>query len=282
MAESTIPASFGLYYDSAPQIDISDTGEKTWITRSANVVVVVSKVHAGTVLHRENNPDEYMLLLPEGVRASVRFNEQIVEADAHTLTILPPGSTSVEVLDDGTITRVFSVRAQDLAALASNSSVYANGAPSVDPIEDWPMPVGGYKIRNYKLSDYNDPKIFGRLFRSRNLMINVFEPKDERRDPTKLTPHSHPNFEQISLALEGTFVHHLRTQWGPNSHVWKEDQHVEVHSPSTLVIPINLIHTTQSTGQGVNWLVDVFGPPRMDFSSQPGVVRNADEYPMPA
>lgn len=282
MSESVIAPSLGLYYESAPQIDTESTGQRTWITRSANVVVALSKVTAGTVLIREDNPDEYMLLLPAGVRAITRFKDQVVEASGDSLTILPPGATEIEMLDAGTITRVFSVRAKDFAELASNADTYKHGAGSVDPLEDWPMPLGGYKIRTYNLPDYCDPKIFGRLFRSRNLMINVFEPKDERRDPSKLTPHSHANFEQISLALEGTFIHHLRTPWGPNSHIWEEDQHLEVHSPSTLVIPTNLIHTTQSTGAGVNWLVDVFGPPRVDFSSQPGVVRNADEYPMPA
>lgn len=282
MSESVMPPSVGLYYDSAPQVVSESSGEQTWITRSANVVVVVSKVNAQTVLVRENNPDEYMLLLPAGVKAMVQSGDQRVEAKSDSLTILPPGASRIEILNAGTITRVFSVRAKDLADLASNAEVYKNGAASVDPLEDWPMPVGGYKIRSYDLPNYCDPKIFGRLFRSRNLMINVFEPKDERRDPGKLTPHSHANFEQISLALEGTFIHHLRTPWGPNSHIWEEDQHLEVHSPSTLVIPTNLIHTTQSTGAGVNWLVDVFGPPRLDFSSQPGVVRNADEYPMPS
>lgn len=275
-----IEPSYCLVYASEPQ-QTDAHGTQTWITRSANVVVAISQVGPGAELEREDNPDEYLLLLPPGVRARIQSGSQCVDAGADTVTIVPPGQSRIEILDTGLITRVFSVRAADLAALASNGHVYAGGAPSVAPLEDWPMPLDGYKIRNYTLSDYTDPKIFGRLFRSRNLMINVFERKTDRRDPSKLTPHSHADFEQISLALEGTFIHHLRTPWAADSTAWRPDGHIEVHSPSTVVIPTNLIHTTQDIGDGVVWLVDIFGPPRMDFSSQPGVVRNAAEYPMP-
>ena len=280
MTATTIEASCGLYYRDAPQSQDTQ-GQKTWITRSANVVVVISEVKAGGELGRDDNPDEYMMLLPPCMRVKVSAAGSSTEAGPETLTIVPPGKSSLTALDDGLVVRVFSVRAKDLAGKAANAAVYANGAPSVAPMENWPDPVGGFRLRNYRLSEYTDPKIFGRLFRSTNLMINVFERKTERRDPKKLSPHSHADFEQISLALEGSFVHHLRTPWTADSSTWREDQHLEVHSPSALVIPTSLVHTTQDVGEGVAWLIDVFGPPRMDFSLQPGVVRNADEYPMP-
>ena len=279
MSATATDPSWGLYYASKPQLSAS--GQKTWITRSANVVVVVSQVVSGTELKRKNNPDEYMLLLPPGVRASVHHGGQSVDAGPETLTIVPPGDSVITVLDDGLVTRVFTVRATDLASQAGNAAVYADGAPSVAPLQDWPTPPDGFKIRNYKLSEYSDPTIFGRLFRSTNLMINVFERKTDRRDPRKMSPHAHTDFEQISLTLEGRFMHHLRTPWGADSTAWRDDKHLEVASPSALVIPVNLVHTTRDIGEGVAWLIDIFGPPRMDFSMQPGVVRNAAEYPMP-
>jgi hypothetical protein len=85
----------------------------------------------------------------------------------------------------------------------------------------------------------------------------------------------------MSLGLKGSFVHHLRYPWTPDKTRWRDDEHEHYDSPSILVIPARVIHTTQDVGQGSTWLVDIFAPPRMDFSSKPGFVLNAAEYPLP-
>ncbi len=102
------------------------------------------------------------------------------------------------------------------------------------------------------------------------------------RDETALTPHSHQDFEQASVALEGEWLHHLRVPWTANRLDWRPDSHAEVGSPSTTIIPAGVVHTSQGVAGAGMRLLDVFGPPRVDFSLRPGVVRNADDYPMPA
>lgn len=242
--------------------------------RSANFIVVYVEADAGAVLEREN-PDEYFVYLAEGA-ARLTAGGQVFEGLGGELFIVPPGYSRVEARAPSRILRVFSRAVTDLPAPA-NAEIYADGGPEVAPFAPWPAPYGGYALRRYRLADYADQKM--RLFRSANLMINVFD-FDGPRDVNALSPHYHDDFEQGSFAMTGDWVHSLRYPWSKKLSDWREDEHLHIGSPSLLVIPATVIHTSRSVGAGENQLVDIFSPPRRDFCDL-GWVNNADEYPLP-
>jgi redox-sensitive bicupin YhaK (pirin superfamily) len=220
-------ATHARHYCEQPESTDKD-GSKHWITRAANFVTIVSDAAEGAVLARTAQADEYMIFVVSG-SVLVEAGAERSEAGDETLLIVPPGDSRVIVRRDARIVRVFSNQASDLLAAAGNASIYADGAPEITPITAWPDPVGGFKLRTYRLADFTSPDpspLKMRLFRSTNLMINLFEPWTSRRDPSRLTPHSHDDFEQMSLGLKGSFRHHLRYPWGPDLTKWEDDEHV--------------------------------------------------------
>jgi hypothetical protein len=285
MSGAARAATHARLFESAPQRADAD-GTKHWITRAANFAVVVTEAAAGAVLARADQADEYMLLLPAGSEATVEAGAERITAGGDSLTIMPPGQSRITVTTPGRVVRVFSSTAADIVAAAGNAATYADGAPEVAPLKPWPAPVGGFKLRHYRLADLpsKDPgPLKMRVFQSSNLMINVFERWPAPRDEHTLSPHSHDDFEQVSLGLEGAFTHHLRYPWTPDKATWRDDEHAHyAASPSVLVIPARVIHTSQNVGTGTAWLIDVFGPPRVDFASKPGFVVNGADYPLPA
>lgn len=251
-----------------------------WITRGANFVVVVSRAQDGDTLQRDNT-DEYVLVVPEtpGLSVQVSAGAESLSAGPDSLTIVPPGPSTLRVQGSGLIVRVFSSDVTDLLAMADNHATYATPNPDAAPLVAWPEPVDGYKLRHYRLADYATEGSQMRVFRTRKLMVNPLLKRTVARDVRKLSPHSHADFEQGSLALSGTYVHHLRFPWGPDMTLWREDEAAEMGSPSLLIVPPKVVHTSRNTdAPGV--LLDIFAPPRWDFSKK-GVVCNGDEYPMP-
>lgn len=274
------PALVAKYYEEAPA-QVDPDGSRHWATRGANFIVVVTQAAAGCVLERADNPDEYMLLLPENVGAKLEAGGATVETPGDSLSIFPPGASRITVTTPGYVYRVFSAKATDLLALVSNPDDYVN-REDVAPLVPWPDPVGGFKLRHYPLANYVRQDNSMRLFRSTNLMINIFLPQTKPRDPKKMTPHSHADFEQGSLSLSGSYIHHLRYPWTADLNTWREDDHALVFSPSLCLMTTKVVHTSQAVGTERTRLVDIFCPPRVDFSQKPGLVNNADEYPMPA
>jgi hypothetical protein len=258
------------------------TTSRTWFGRGQNFVVSYSEVQPGAEFARAGQVDEYMLVLPEaGSGATLEANGERVEMAGFSIAILPPGDSRIVMQQAGKLIRVFSTQNTDVAAKAVNASAYALTHPNIPPFAPWPAPPGGFRIRHYSLDVPAQPGRFGRLFRCTTMMINMLPFEPAPRDTAKLSPHHHDDFEQCSLAIQGAFTHHIRWPWTANQAHWRNDDHEHCPAPSIAVIPPPAIHTSAATDTSGNQLVDIFSPPRMDFSKMNGWVLNADEYPMP-
>jgi hypothetical protein len=274
-------ASYVLFHE-LPPAEIA-LQARTWYGRGQNYVVAYSEGEPGAVLERRGQVDEYMLVLPTaGNGAVLEAAGERIELPGYSLAILPPGESRVTLRQSGQVVRVFSSRNADVAALAANAGDYAHAHPNIPPFQDWPAPPGGYRIRHYSLDVPPQPGRFGRIWRCTTMMINVLPFEPGPRDTTRLSPHHHDDFEQCSLALAGVFTHHIRWPWTANQQHWREDDHEYCPAPSIAVIPPPAIHTSAAARTDGNQLVDIFAPPRMDFSRMDGWVLNADDYPMPA
>lgn len=264
------------FYKQDPVVEAG--GARSWYGRSQNLLIVYSSVDAGNVLPIEDSENEYFIVLIEGSIEVVATGGS-GSATGPAQIIVPPGKSEARATSGATLVRVFAPPPAELAGREVNAASYDEPHPNVAPLELWPMPRGGYKLRIYQYDEL--PADAKRVFRSRNIMINWAANYAGPRDVTRLSPHKHDDFEQISLCIEGEYVHHIRYPWESDSTTWMEDDHIEIGTPSITIMPPPALHTSVGMGER-NSLVDIFGPPRMDFSTG-GMVnaQNAADYPIP-
>ncbi len=196
-----------------------------------------------------------------------------IRTPAYSVAILPAGTWEIAASGEGAAV-ILTTDRSDLSAPTADPRVTPVGAPyrrrhvleapEVRAFDDIPYPADNPRL-----------KFLQSAVMSLNLVVY-----DGPRDRTALSPHAHAHIEQGSLALEGDYVHHLRTPWGPNAEAWREDAHVQAAAGSLLLIPPELIHTSEGVGAGRHVLLDIFAPPRRDFLTK-GWVANAADYAPP-
>jgi hypothetical protein len=280
MATEYAAAEYARFYN-IPPCEASEK-KRQWYARGQNFIVSYVVAEAEAELLREEQPDEYVVLIPDATAAvniaSVGGSAAIPGA---SIAFVPPGRSAVRVTKPGRMILMWTTRNADLCDKCINAVSYTRAHPNIPPFEPWPEPPGGPKLRHYSLNVRDEPGRFGRIWRCTTFMVNFVPPQHGPRDVTKLSPHFHDTFEQGSFALDGAFTHHIRWPWTPNMNIWRPDDHEHCAAPSLAVIPPPAIHTSRGMSDGLNQLVDIFSPPRVDFSKKPGWVLNASDYPMP-
>jgi hypothetical protein len=276
------PAQYRQLHEVGPD-EKHANGGTTWWTRSQAMVIGSTEAKQGDELTTADVDGEHAVLVLDGAALQVNHDGQAVSVDEPAVVIVPPGTSSLRVTSPGTVIRVIAAAtAPALAGRCANAVEYEESDTNVAEFTAWPDPSDGHRIRVYPIADHPIAEgRLGRIFRCSTVMVNVLPESDDPRDPSKLSPHHHDDFEQVSLQVAGDYVHHMRVPWTPDSTTWRDDEHGACKAPSVVVIPPPLVHTSQAVGAMRHWLIDVFAPPRHDFSERPGWVLNADEYPMP-
>ncbi len=275
----TSAAVLARFHEQPPQA--TTPGARHWYARGQNFLVGHIDAQESEPLVRTDQPDEYALLtLAGGAELEVQWGGRVQPVRPGQLAFVPPGASTVRVRRAGAFSLVATTRSQDLCDLCGNAAAYAQPHPHVAPLQEWPRPAQGWRVRTYDIDVPEEADRFGRIWRCTTLMLNILPEAFWLRGPTRLSPHQHDDFEQGSLVLAGEYVHHLRWPWTPDRTRWRDDTHEACGAPSLGVIPPRVIHTSEVVSPPPHVLVDVFCPPRMDFSLRPGWVLNADDYPM--
>lgn len=251
-------------------------GLKRCAARGQNFLIDWFEASAATTIKFASGDEAMVLLFESG--AKITGEGRGAKAPPRSVSVVPAGNYEI-LLDGAGRGCILSTDRKDDLPAPLNAASYRTPDPRVAPVGPaWTRTGDVHAIQVFAIDRVQAPADNPRLkmFQSATMSINWVD-YDGPRDRSALSPHSHRDFEQASLAVEGDFLHHLRVEWGKNANEWREDEHRLAGSPSALVIPPELIHTTEGVNAGHHLLIDIFAPPRRDFIAKNWVL-NAGEY----
>ncbi len=265
----------------ADNADSSTPGAKSWEARGENFRVRYVELAAGAELEWNENRGYVLIVEATGgadnTAVSVQAGTDSVVLDERGIIVVPGGTSRITTTSAVVVIAVIDTVGA-ASTVAMNEESYAQAHPRVTklPADSPSIDV----LKAYPLSDFPaEEGRFGTIFRTGTLMINFLDEQEGPRDTEKLSPHHHDDFEQGSLTISGTWRHHIRTPWTTKMSQWRDDVHTSVEGPSLTIIPPPTVHTSRAVGDGVNLMIDLFSPPRMDFAEK-GWVVNAGDFPL--
>lgn len=252
---------------------------RRWLMRGQNFIVEWLEADADGETTSVQSKHETLVLMPEAGGTIQLEQKPAVTASAGSICIVPAGPYSIGLQRGGRYCVIASSRDDIDQNEVLNAAAYLDPDPRVNPVgTPYRRQTGHGAVQVLQLDDIAPPADNPRLkmFQTETLSIN-WVAYDGPRARTQLSPHSHSSLEQGSLAIKGHYKHHLRVNWGKDANLWQDDEHCDAPSPSLLVIPVNLIHTSEGVRDEKHVLVDIFSPPRADFIAK-GWVYNANDY----
>lgn len=270
---------FANFSDLAPE---AINAHKHWLMRAHNFEVEWVELAPGSTGAQYESIFESLLIAEGGAVEVVTQTEHGKTCQAtipdHAVGLLPAGRHQLRSMAPARAALITSQRSDIQGRRVINAEGCDPRDPRVLPTGKpyrRTHPIEGIQVLPLDMIKASPDKPRLKMLQTETLSLNLVE-YNGPRNRAELSPHSHANFEQGSLALAGEFVHHLRVPWGGDANLWREDEHLSAGSPSLLVIPVELVHTTEGVGEGRHYLIDVFSPPRKDFISKGWVFNSAD------
>lgn len=264
-------------FDEASSTQIGSA--RRWLMRGQNFIL--EWLQAGTTGETVFVESEYetLVLMPDTGGSILRAGRPAIESPADSVCIVPAGLYSIALEPGGSYAVIASTRKDIDMESMLNATAYANHDDRIEPIGvPYKRCVNPDEVQVLRADEIaasaDKPRL--KIIQTETLSIN-WVAYEGPRTRTELSPHHHTSYEQGSLAIRGNYTHHLRVQWGKNADLWQDDEHCAAPSPSLLVIPVNLIHTSEGVGNDAHLLIDIFSPPRADFIAN-GWVYNSGDY----